>query len=191
MCKQCLHCKTSLTKRYKESQKQWLVRKYCNRKCSAYSKAYNKAFLLASKKRMIGNKINLGRKHDSRKRPPPMADETKQKIGLFNKGRYSGSKNHFWKGGVTPEHKRIRSSVEYKEWRVAVLERDNWRCQFCNIRQGWNKTEKKQIVIDADHIKPFSVFHELRLEVDNGRALCRDCHKKTPTWGRKAIRYTK
>jgi len=136
---------------------------------------------------MTGNKINIGRKHLSRKSPPPMAELTRKKISEFNKGRYSGKNNHFWKGGVTPKHRRLRSSVEYKQWRETVLERDNWHCQFCGIRQGWNKSLKQQTILDVDHIKPFCSYPELRFDIDNGRTLCRDCHKKTPTWGRKAM----
>lgn len=187
MLKQCHHCKSVLVKRYKESANQWDARLYCNRQCSAYSKANNRSFISKSKARMQGNTINLGRKHVSRKSPPPMAELTRQKISAFNKGRYAGENNHFWKGGITPEHKRLRSSVEYKQWREAVLERDNWHCQICGIRQGWSKKDKRQIIMDADHIKPFSTHHDLRFDIDNGRALCRDCHKKTPTWGRKAM----
>ena len=32
--------------------------------------------------------------------------------------------------------------------------------------------------LNADHIKPFSLYPELRLIVENGRTLCVDCHKK-------------
>lgn len=134
---------------------------------------------------MVGNTINKGRKHETRKSPPSMKQETKDKISRFNKGRYAGEKNHFWKGGVTPEHRRIRSSVEYKKWRESVLARDNWHCVHCGVRQGWNKETKRQIILDADHIKPFSRHKELRLALSNGRTLCRDCHMKTPTYGRR------
>jgi 5-methylcytosine-specific restriction endonuclease McrA len=41
--------------------------------------------------------------------------------------------------------------------------------------------------LEADHIKPFCRFPELRLVVSNGRTLCKDCHRKTPTWGARAV----
>jgi 5-methylcytosine-specific restriction endonuclease McrA len=74
----------------------------------------------------------------------------------------------------SPLHKRIRASVEYKAWRKAVFERDNWTCQMCSGRGG---------ILQADHIKPFALFPELRFDVSNGRTLCLDCHSKTETFG--------
>lgn len=45
------------------------------------------------------------------------------------------------------------------------------------------------VAYEADHIKPFAYFPELRLDVNNGQTLCKDCHKKTPTWGERAKNY--
>lgn len=110
--------------------------------------------------------------------------EQRKKLSVARKGKKapwcSGDKNYFWKGGVTAEHKRIRTCVEYRLWREAVFERDNYTCIWCGAKSGNGKT----VVLNADHIKPFSKFPELRLEIDNGRTLCVDCHKKTGTWGR-------
>jgi 5-methylcytosine-specific restriction endonuclease McrA len=65
--------------------------------------------------------------------------------------------------------------IEYKNWRKAVYERDNYTCQFCGKRGDLN----------ADHIKPLYTNPELAYDVNNGRTLCVECHKKTDTWGRK------
>lgn len=85
-----------------------------------------------------------------------------------------GEKCHLWRGGITPINNKIRSSIEYKEWRKAVYERDNYTCVWCGDKTSGN--------LQADHIKPFSLYPELRLVVDNGRTLCRDCHKKTHSY---------
>lgn len=86
----------------------------------------------------------------------------------------TGSKNPNWKGGITKENEKQRKSLEYKLWRKAVYERDNYTCVLC----GCNESGK----LNADHIKPFSLFPELRFAIDNGRTLCIDCHKKTDSY---------
>lgn len=82
----------------------------------------------------------------------------------------------FWKGGLTAKHLLIRQSTEYKLWRKAVFECDNYTCQECGVIGGR---------LNADHIKQFAYYPELRLEISNGRTLCEPCHRKTDTWGKK------
>lgn len=85
-----------------------------------------------------------------------------------------GEKSHLWKGGLTKAHIIIRNSAAYREWRKAVFERDNYQCVICKDKRGGN--------LQADHIKQFAFYPELRLELSNGRTLCIDCHKKTETY---------
>lgn len=89
-----------------------------------------------------------------------------------------GSKSYLWKGGITQVHQKIRQSLEYKLWRTAVFERDNYTCIWCGDNKGGN--------LEADHIKPFAYYPELRFAIDNGRTLCKPCHRTTDTWGEKA-----
>lgn len=80
------------------------------------------------------------------------------------------SKNHWnWKGGITPENKKIRELLEIKLWRKANMERDNFSCQKCEIIGG-----KLQI----HHINNFADFPELRTSISNGITLCKNCHKE-------------
>lgn len=90
-----------------------------------------------------------------------------------------GANNPGWRGGISTEHHRIRQSKKFKDWRVAVFERDNYTCQHCGVRGGY---------LEPDHIKPFAYFPELRFELSNGRTLCKPCHKETDTYGVKAKR---
>ena len=86
-------------------------------------------------------------------------------------------KNHWnWKGEARAEALRVRRSAEYKVWHQAVLKRDDYTCQLCGVRGGR---------LEVDHIKSFAAYPELRLDIDNGRALCRPCHYKTPSYGFK------
>lgn len=109
------------------------------------------------------------------------SDETKRKISESHRGE----KSYLWKGGITNKNTAIRISFEYKLWRKAVFERDNYACIWC----GFQSKGVKPPDIHADHIKPFCDYPELRLAIDNGRTLCVPCHRKTETFGVKAKNY--
>ena len=90
-----------------------------------------------------------------------------------------GVPTYNWKGGTSrTQDKLIRHSLEYKLWREAVFKRDNYTCVWCGERSRTGKA----VIIQADHIKPFSLYPELRFALDNGRTLCRECHSKTDTY---------
>lgn len=134
------------------------------------------------------------------------SEETKAKISLANKGRKPkpqtvaavrlansgkhlsaehkakiaryGERNHLWKGGITPENARIRTSKEYKEWRLAVFTRDDFTCQHCGKRGG---------TLHADHIRDFAKHKHLRMDPSNGRTLCVPCHQNTETYPKNLL----
>lgn len=103
----------------------------------------------------------------------------------FNKGIHHtaimGDKHWLWKGGIskTEARKHVMMTLEYKLWRKAVFERDGYTCQWCGMNG---------IYIEADHIKAWSLYPALRYAIDNGRTLCKPCHKKTDTYGAKALK---
>jgi len=101
----------------------------------------------------------------------------KIKQSLTMKRRVSEGKCHLWKGGINPIHKALRKTVEYKLWRTSVFERDNFKCVICANDKSGN--------LEADHIKAFSLYPDLRLCINNGRTLCKECHRKTDTFGFK------
>lgn len=116
------------------------------------------------------------------------------KTALINKGKCFSPETLFkvndkriskqchwnWKGGISSPNKIIRSSGEYKKWRIKVFERDNYTCIWCGQRGG---------KLNADHIKPFCNYPELRFDIGNGRTLCERCHQKTETWGSRLNNY--
>jgi len=132
------------------------------------------------RKRMIGNKINLGRKMpDDEKRQRSISakktwtEERKKQYSEYNKkiGKNPpiniGEKNNMWKGGITPENQKIRHSIESTLWRNSVFARDNWTCQKCSIKGG---------KLHSHHIQNFAQYPGLRFAIDNGITLCRKCH---------------
>ena len=84
-----------------------------------------------------------------------------------------GSDNHRWKGGITPESDKIRKSQIYKNWKKSIYERDNNSCVDCGSKEN----------IELHHIKPFSLFPELRMVDENAKILCKSCHVKTDSYG--------
>ncbi len=78
-----------------------------------------------------------------------------------------GGKHHNWKGGISTEHDKIRSSVEFNLWHKSVFSRDNFTCQKTGLRGG---------NLVAHHINNFADFPELRLAIDNGITLSKESH---------------
>jgi|TARA_Y100000034_G_C6859607_1_gene391058 hypothetical protein len=173
---------------------------YCSNKCSASIRKTGKIIPCGYCKKKIYSRPKVGEKFCSKKcfdlvRKGKTVHNTGQfKKGIhpltqFNNGHlkplnaYKWGKREMhpnWKGGITPINARIRGSVRYKQWRIAVFERDNYTCQMCNERGR---------ELNVDHIKPFSIFKKLRFTVSNGRTLCKKCHLTTDTYAGKMYSY--
>lgn len=109
------------------------------------------------------------------------SEETRAKIKEIGRklARY-GVEHPLWKGGAREARKREMRGYLYRDWRQAVFERDNWTCQMCSVRG---------VYLEADHIKPWCGFPDLRYAVENGRTLCRPCHHSLDTHGAGALKY--
>jgi hypothetical protein len=79
------------------------------------------------------------------------------------KGTWAKEKHYNWKGGVSRDTHSL-STPEYKEWRMNVFFRDNFKCRINN------QDCKGQL--QAHHILRWVDYPELRYEVNNGIALC-------------------
>ena len=110
-----------------------------------------------------------------------LPQEVKDKIGIAMRKRVKQGIHNFWKGGISRAYKELNHSlrnIEWRNWREAVFERDNYICQECGAR-----SKKGEIVfLHPHHIFPVvDCVRENKLnliyEVDNGKTLCIECHK--------------
>jgi len=86
--------------------------------------------------------------------------------------KISGKNSTNYNNDITDEEREIgRAYPEYREWRTAVYERDNYTCQKCKEQESvWGN-------LNAHHIEPYAKNKELRTDVNNGITFCKDCHK--------------
>lgn len=104
-----------------------------------------------------------------------------QRLGI---SMNAGEANGMWRGGVS---RNKNGNHQSRQWRKKIYERDNYTCQDCGAKSG----NGKEVILNADHIKPWALFPELRFDLNNGRTLCIDCHKKTDTYAGKLFTYSR
>lgn len=186
MQKTCLQCNKVFEKQSTRSRRDFLERcKFCSKNC--YNLSMKGVTLSEERKSLLRGRVAHNRK--------PMTEFNCAKCNVFV-SKLTGEVNKetkirfctkscadaFRNHGKTSAQKLIRESSQYKKWRISVFTRDNYTCQECGERGG---------ELNADHIKSFAFFPELRLELSNGRTLCVECHRKTETYGGRAVSYYK
>jgi hypothetical protein len=181
--KKCLECKVKMSRvGVTGLRKNW---KFCSKKCQNSGK--NNGFFGKKHSQEAINKMVICAK--TREKNPMLGKkhtkETKNKIRAKAKmSTRRGKDSNLWKHGKYPEHLIQRRCSEYKVWRQEVFERDSFTCVLCTAKS----TKGKKVILNADHIKPFSLYPELRFDINNGRTLCVECHRKTDTFGNNAIK---
>ena len=171
--KLCLYCGHSF---YVEPHRKSSAR-FCSRKCSTSTTLNNKG-------KFNGKKFDCLICGKRFYRPRSLIKNSITKycsskcwgVALANK-YIDKTKHPRWEGGKTPYLKMLRNSNSYKQWRDMVFKRDDYTCQICG---------KRGCKLQADHIKQFAYYPELRFDTNNGRTLCEKCHKDTDTYLWKA-----
>lgn len=106
-------------------------------------------------------------------------EESKKKMSINMKGKRIGENCWNWKGGVTPENKKFRTTNDWRKWREEVFKRDNYTCRKCgakSVRDEYVKLEPHHIFRVIDLIKNNMRKHIFNL--DNGVTLCYTCHRR-------------
>ncbi len=95
----------------------------------------------------------------------PLTEKEKRHLSTFNRGE----KSKWWKGGITPENQKIRTSIDSNLWKISIFSRNNYTCQKYGIRGG---------DLQAHHILNFSQYPELRFAIDNGITFSKKAHQE-------------
>lgn len=133
--------------------------KISNSKKGSISNFKGKKHSEESKKKMSLRRVGL-----------KLSDTTKKNMSIASTKRYDRVGRRKYKRYLHVTDKK------YLKWRSDVFRRDNWTCQTCNIRG---------VYLEAHHIKSWAKYPEFRYDLENGVALCKECHKLTDNYKNK------
>lgn len=148
--KKCIQCDNEFI-----INREFSSKKFCCHECSVD----NKRGVPLSEEHKLKVKLNHARHWVGRK----LTKEQIEKLTYHSKGN-----KYAYKNGTTPELRRVRNSWEMLEWKKKIYAKCGFSCSICFCKN------KK---LNAHHIKEFSKYPELRFDVNNGVALCYECHR--------------
>jgi hypothetical protein len=136
---------------------------YCSKKCQTIGR-WTPAMRELQRNRLLG-KPGL-------KRGKTASLVTLKRQSLSQLRRFSSKENHpRWISDRTKIAKRQeRNDTAYKEWRKSVRDRDKWKCRMSN-----NDCAGR---LESHHILPWSLFENLRYDINNGITLCHFHHPR-------------
>lgn len=196
--KVCTVCGTVFHKKINVSRANWALSKYCSPACARKNTCFTKGLIPWSKGKSVPNDVREKIKNSFQIKH---CAGFRIRVGKIIKPCIPWNKNKRYRIKEGTQIKQdlkcfIRGCSKYRDWRMSVFERDNYTCTLC----GRHRIKGDRVVLEADHIKPFCVImkeNNIRSieeamscedlwRIENGRTLCRECHKKTDTHGSKA-----
>lgn len=175
----CELCKTLYSRHAPiETVFKFSKRRYCSPKCRATGNGYHRRGIpISEEKRSLLRAIGK-----SRVLTPEAKDAFVSKMARAREEKLKNNPERIY-GGRKENRIRVRghgsNATMYRLWRQAVLLLGNDKCFSCGSGKD----------LHVDHIKPYSLFIELRYAIDNGRVLCKYCHMKTNTFGFNIRKY--
>ena len=175
--------------------------KKCNRKICYPTALYGSGLCLfcAMKERETlseEHKRNIGNAHKGKK----ISLETRKKVSLSKGGTGIPYENYDLSFA-------IRLLSKNKQWRTEVFKRDNFTCQECRqiggqlevhhiksfaktFKQFLNKYFQYNSIKDKQILLTLAIKYKLFWNIDNGKTLCKDCHKLTDNYKNKKEKTT-
>ncbi len=181
----CRYCKKPFEKKINCSRKKWETIECCSKSCAKKGKtSWNKGIPLSEERKLhlhrtlIGRTCNTGRTHFKKGNSGSPKTQFKKGDVSYWKGKtnpyFTGPNNPKWKGGITPENKKVRWSLKYKKFREEIFKRDNYTCKNC----GRARKARDRVILNAHHKKSFAEHKELQFVKSNVITLCKECHDK-------------
>jgi 5-methylcytosine-specific restriction endonuclease McrA len=96
--------------------------------------------------------------------------------GKKDVGRCLACHNIAQNKGYTTERNKFTSSKKWKDVRLKRLHIDNNMCVRCYKKEEDGIILGTNTFLHIHHIKEYSKYPELRLDINNLETLCRDCH---------------
>jgi hypothetical protein len=114
---------------------------------------------------------------------------------LFCQKKFDREKRHSEKKHISTLRVCIRRLSEYADWRDSCLKRDNYRCQDCSRESNLEvhhcpkpfvilfyeflrQHPRLSLVENREELVKLAKIWTPFWDVDNGKTLCVDCHKK-------------
>jgi hypothetical protein len=147
------------------------------------AKLQNKSYYKAGQSPLVGKpSLFKGKKHSLESKI--QMSKSRRKLEVFDCFAYDSKERK--------ELIKIRGCYSYKQWRIKILSRDLYTCQVCGTKEGKIQIDhypkEFRTIIAENNINTLEeamTCSEL-WDINNGRAICYNCHIKKHPWVVKA-----